>query len=289
MYITRDYCKSSPWTAICDMINDACLTQLNPGTTQLVSLVALGATKTQIVIDVNISTTADNSIPPVPLTTYTYDRLDLATFFKQSSAYRISGMKLPVTTMDIAKLIGKDNDIVFDLEDFIHERYTAYSPTTDLIIRASPKSLRFVGQMRVRLINTLKRDFSALGTVLEFPNVNIPYVADVTVGDFLSSALDFTVHRDLLRSLPIGWTHETGKLANILTKATGRYWITRPYTTDYNLAASILDGEPVALIRYNGPPVPEWSNSTTYNNVLVLELNPDYCPNVTGHLRLHYN
>lgn len=289
MYITRDYCKSSPWTAICDMINDACLTQLSPGTTRLLSMTAEGATLTKIVIDVNISTSSDNTIPPVALDTYFYNRLNLTTFFKQSRAYNVNGLPLPITTMDIAKMIGNDNEIVFDLADLVHETFTEYSPTTDITLRAHPDSLRFVGTLKVRLVNTFQRDISNLGTVLEFPDVNPLFDPTRLNGDYYINGFDFTPMREVLRSIPEGTYVDTRLLVSGLAKITGYPWKALNATVARNIVNTVVQGQPACLVRYHGAPVPEWSNQTEYNRVLVLELNPAYCTDVVGHLRLHYN
>lgn len=289
MYITRDYCKSSPWTAICDMINDACFTQINPGTARLLSMTALGATQTQIVIDVNISTSTDNTIPAVALDTYVYNRLDLATFFRQSTAYNIRDLPLPITTLSIAKLIGDDNAIVFDVADLVHETFTEYSPTQDIVVRAHPDSLRFVGELRVRLVNTLQRSISSLGTVLDFPDVNPLVDPSKLNGDYYTNGFDFTPMRQVLRSIPEGLYSETRQLLTGMSKITGYRWLGLNSTVEHNIAHSLVDDAPACMVRYHGGPVPEWSNHTEYNYVLVLELNPEFCTDLVGHLRLHYN
>lgn len=292
MYITRDYLKVGSWQAIIDMINDVYNFQLYPGIVKLKAMTPLGRKLTQVEIIPNRSTNPNNLLPVITQTVFKYERLDCTEFFRNTIAVNVSGLKLPISTFDILKQIGDRNEIVFEPDDFIHQTFESYNVAgdADLVIQASELSLRFVGQLKVRLINTSKRDISKLNTKPnEFPLVTVKPDTVKMRGDYLLSRYDFTVHRDSLKDVPVGAYNVPTQFLGPIYKATGLLFFCTDVVSSNNLTFETVDGEKRCKILYNGAPIPLWSNRTDIDRVLVIELSDTLCDNVSGFLRLHYN
>ncbi|WDS62263.1 virion structural protein [Pseudomonas phage D6] len=292
MYITQDYLKVGSWQAVIDMINDKYNFQLQPGIVKLKEMKALGPKRTQIEIIPNRSTNPINLMPEITETIFTYDRLDCTEFFRNTVAVNISGMKLPITTFDILNYIGAKNEIVFEVDDFIHQTFDHYSAIgeADFVIKADPRSLRFVGSLKVRLTNTLKFDLTTLsGQSFEFPDVAQQHDKLFINGNFEMNRFDFTEQRELLRSIPVGLYHDPGKVAQAISRQTTQVYSVKPTPATRSLVHTLVQGEPHCKVLYNGAPIPRWTSRTDCQRVIVIELNTTYCTSVSGYLRLHYN
>jgi len=86
MYMTRDYLKTDPWTAVIEMINNEYGVELQPLSTKLISLESLGGLKTKIKIQTNISKSPDNTMPKVDLPEFFYS-LALHMFFCMANKF----------------------------------------------------------------------------------------------------------------------------------------------------------------------------------------------------------
>ncbi|AEH03569.1 virion structural protein [Pseudomonas phage PhiPA3] len=273
------------------MINEACLTQLFPGSTTLEEFESLGGTKTRIKIGVHRSTSPGNMLPEVELTEYTYDRLDLATFFRQSGTQTIAGKRLPYTTVEFAADIAKLNDIVFDVSDLVHFEMDRYGQ--EYIIQANPKSLRWVGSLKIRLSNTLKKDLGTFSTQLEFPTANrFPVGNDGTKisGTYYVTGYDFTPHREYLKNIKVGdFFPDTKRFAAILKKVTGQPWTTSESAVSHNVCYDVLNGQQRFKVVYHGIPLPRYTPRKDKRMVLVIELSSTKCLDVVGQLLIHYD
>lgn len=290
MYTTKDYLAVDPWQAVINRINEIYFTELTAYTTELVSLTSVSGTLTKIVVKPNIAQSDRNTMPPVEHTEYLYDRLDLATFFKTPGVANIPSFYLPTTTSKVLKQISELNEIVFTVNDFVEREYDEYSKVYTL--KASPKSLRFVGEVSFQFINTTKQQLSSVGNKLEFPLANaIPLgtVSGTMVGQYLTCGFDFTEHRDTLITLRANevWL-DPRKLAAIIADVTGDPWVCKSDTSDYNTAYNTVNGEASVNVVYNGIVLPRYSPRTDIQRVCILRLS-ELSSNVSGYLLLHYN
>lgn len=290
MYTTKDYLAVDPWTAVINRINDVYLTQLMPYTAELKTFESLGGTLTKITVDAHRSIDPANTQPEVTREEYVYDRLDLATFFANPAVKQLGGFSLPTDTFKVLAKISELNDIVFTLNDFMHTRYDEYQHTYTL--KANPKSLRFVGEVKFQLVNTTKQLLPNVGDRLELPLANArPLGSDVSkiVGQYATSGFDFTTEREFLISLHEGSTWPSGrKLATIMDNVTGYPWVCSTDPSEWNIAGEVRQGEATPLIVYNGPVMPRYTPRKGIQRVCVLRLG-DLSTNVGGYLLLHYN
>lgn len=293
MFTTRDYLTLPPWEALVQMVNDQTYAQLNPLTTSLKSVKSLGGRSVEVVIAAARSTSEFNILPIYPDTTFLYDRLDLAAEFKQGVVTNISGYRLPLSTVDLLNDVGVRNGIAFDVGDFLHQRLDVYTPGAEVVLEAHPESLRWVGVLKLRLVNTIQQDIAALLTVSEYPNAN-PYpngMAGAIQGAYYAMPYDFTPYRDELKNLkpealPV---ISCDRLAAVLEAVTGDPWQAKAVAVPYNTAFNMVDGELRYRVAYNGPAVTRYTHRTEYNSVLILELNRTLSTGVYGTLLLHYD
>jgi hypothetical protein len=291
MYITRDYLKVGSWQAICDMINDKYNFQLEPGIVKLKEMKKLGPKMTLVEIIPNRSNSATNLLPKITQKVFTYDRLNCTEFFRNTFAVDIRGLTLPISTFDILTKLGKRNDIVFEVDDFVHQTFDHFSGITenDFNIQADDRSLRFVGFLKVRLTNTAKIDISTLtNPVNEFPNAVLKPDATKINGDYYMSGYDFSKYRDSLKDVPVGLYHNPEQLLNPLFQTSGIKFQTQAVASANNIVHSLVDGEKHCKVLYNGATIPKWTPRSDFYRVLVLELS-DLTSNMTGFLRLHYD
>lgn len=290
MLLTQDYLQAEPWNALLARINDEYQTELEPYSTKLVSIESLGGTRTRVVIGPNQIEGGVNTAPPITRTEYLYDRLDLSTFFRTSPAKDLGGFTLPTDTFKILAAISELNEIVFTLNDFMHVQYDRYGEYYSL--KANPKSLRFVGTITFRLINTSKRLLQSLGTKLEFPKANTWALGtDGTkmTAQYLTASFDFTQEREFLTTLDKDSVWPSGrKLAAIVQDVTGAPWVCSKDVVDWNIAFDVQNGSPRFNVLYNGAVLPRYSPRKDIDRVVVLQLS-EKAANVNGFLLLHYN
>jgi hypothetical protein len=290
MLLTRDYLKAQPWDALIACINAEYGTELQSYSTALESLEAVSGTRTKVVIVPNQADTDTNTSKPIERAEYFYDRLDLTTFFSGQTVKSLEGFTLPTDTFSVLEAVGEFNDIEFTLNDFMHYQYNAFEEVFTLT--ANPKSLRFVGSLQFKLVNTNKRQLQNLGNKLEFPKANDwPVGTDGTkmAGQYLTSGYDFTSARDVLKNITKDSVYPTGaQLAALLTDVTGDEWNCATVGATRNIAFDAFNGEGRLRMIYNGRCLPRYTPRTDMLKVLVLELS-DLSTDVDGYLLMHYN
>lgn len=291
MYMTRDYLKVDPWTAVIEMINNEYGTELQPYSTQLVSLESLGGKSTKIKIKTNISTSPTNTMPKVELPEYfIYDRIDLSTLFKGGPQYLVSNVRLPMTTFQVAGMVDKKNEVVFSYTDLEADQFDLFDRQYKFVARKD--SLRFVGNVGFSFVNTLKQSIAGFNKV-EFPQANTWQFGNdgsKTTGNYLFTGYDFTTYRDtLIPEIANKHICNPNALLNLIGKVTGQIWTVDGNPVDNNLCYEIYQGEPRIKVVYNGIRDAAYTSRTDMTYVLVLALSPTRCSNVSGYLLLHYN
>lgn len=294
MDTTQYYLSLDPWSALVQMINDTYVFQLFPGSTKLVSMTSVNRLTTTFEIEHVQSTDPANSMPPVTRTTFTFDRLDAQLFFKNAPVISIRDIRMPFSTVDILDWISERTGIVFAPDDFLHETFTAFTGNDTVTVTANPQSLRWVGQLRISLINSIKQDLATLNTVLEFPEVHT--LGDGNTGGLLQQAeyyipqFDFTPHREYLYEIGRAVFYPSGrKMAALLQAITGKPFQALPTPGAHNIVSKVENGELYYSVVYNGPPLDIYTVRLDFQRVLVLQLNPAYCTDVVGRLLVHYN
>lgn len=290
MFTTRDYLKLSPWDALIQMVNDQRYLQLDAKTTSLTRFTVLTPMTVEVVLETQRSSDEANILPAVPPQVVRLQRLDLATFFRQTEAFDVTGLPLPVNTQTIVRQLGERNAIAFDLDDFDHFNIEQLTDDT-YTLAATPYSLRWTGQLTFRLTTPPTLDLGS-ATVVELPDAFIYPNADTTKtqGWFYLMPYDFTAYRQDLLNLGNGSYSLSGDyLARILTHVTGESWQCHTTPGPHNLCAAVVDDEPRYQVEYNGPTLPRFTPKTGYQRLLVLRLGADYCTDIGGHLLLHYN
>lgn len=292
MLLTIDYLKVDPWDALIARVNSEYGTELQPYSTQLESITAGTGTSTTIVIVPNQADTETNTQPPITRTEYTYDRLDLSTFFKGTGVKDLGGFTLPTNTFDVVNAVGEFNGIVFTLNDFDHVVYDTYNRVYSLV--ANKDSLRFVGRLSFRLVSMSKRQLQNVSNKFEFPLANTWGLGNTSDGvkmtaQYLTSGYDFTQERDFLKNLDKQSSWPSGrKLAAVIGNVTGDPWVCKPTSADWNIAFDLYGGDGRVQLVYNGRVLPRYSPRKDILNVAVLQLS-NFSTNVAGYLLLHYN
>lgn len=292
MYMTRDYLKTDPWTAVIEMINNEYGVELQPLSTKLVSLESLGGTKTKIKIQTNISKSPENTMPKVDLPEFFYyDRIDLTTLFKGGPQYVMKDVRMPLTTYQVMGMLDKRNDIVFSYTDLVAEQYGKFN--TPYKLEAKADSLRFVGTIDFSFENTLKYNLATGVLTTEFPKANDwQFGNDGTkiTGNYLFTAYDFTSYRDdIIPAKAHQYFENVQRLRGMIKHVTKQDWIVDEATLDNNLCYEIFQGEARVRVVYNGVRDAAYTSRTDMSYVMVLELSNTRCSNVSGFLLFHYN
>lgn len=292
MYMTRDYLKTDPWTAVIEMINNEYGVELFPLSTQLVSLESLGGTKTKIKIKTNISKSPENTMPKVDLPEYFYyDRIDLSTMFKGGPLYIMKDVRMPITTFQVMGMLDKRNDIVFSYTDLVADQFDRFD--TPYVLQAKEESLRFTGKINFSFDNTLRYDLAAGPLTTEFPKANTWQLGNdgtKITGNYLFTGYDFTEFRDeLIPATSHNSFPNSSRLRGIIYEITKQSWVAEEESLANNLCHEIFEGAPKVRVAYNGKRDPAYTSRTDIDYVLVIELSNERCTNVSGFLLLHYN
>lgn len=290
MYSTKDYLAADPWVAVINRINEVYLTDLTPYTSTLKSIESLGGTRTLIRVDAKRSIDPNNTQPEVTREDYVYDRLDLSEFFHGSGVKQLSGFTLPTNTFKVLSEIAELNGIIFTLNDFVHIQYDEYENVYTL--KANSKSLRFVGEIQFKLINTTKQLLPNIGNKLELPLANarpLNSVVDKVVAQYTTCGFDFTSEREFIKDLSSDSVWPSGrKLAAILNDITDYPFVCTTKIDDWNITGSVVSGEARISVLYNGIVLPRYSPRKDIQRVCVIRIG-ELSNNLGGFLLLHYN
>ncbi len=277
--------KETPWQALIDMINAKFLLRLDSKTTILKELIPGTGVDTTIKIDAFRNST----LPELTQDTFTYQRLRLEDFFP--SALQINTIVAPTNSWIVANTIFKGLGIVIDRNDFIYEEIETLADLSHYVLKANPYSLRWVGEV---VING-GWDLIDLSTHLTYLNLTetLQYptdVEDTIFGIFNTTPFNFTRFNNELRGVK-EWSSGTTslRLAAILTDITQKHWICEGTLNPYNICSELNQGDASHVCVYNGPVNGYRTARRDIRNVLVLQLNEQFCSNISGQILLHYN
>lgn len=290
MFDVRRYLSMDPWAGLITMISDRTYLNLEPTTCTLKTLESLGGLDTRVVIETNRSTSSAQLMPPLPKELeYLFTRLDPDSFFRTATEdLLVDQLRLPTNTQDILNRITAITGAVFAIDDFEQQEVASYG---EVILVATPNSLRWVGQLKLTLVNSLQRNVATALTVKSSPTVFRPLGMTGRVADFVYAAThDFTQYRyDLLAVLnsPNGVSAE--RLCQVLKEVTGNPWVCQDAPAPYNICSDVRLGQVEYEILYSGLPIKPYTLRTDRRNVIVLRLDQTRCTALAGSLLLHYD
>lgn len=290
MLTTNEYLKYKPWDALITIINHRYRLSLDTETTELVAFTPKEGTRTDITLRAKRSTSERNLLPQMGERTFSYDRLDIGSYFGGDSL-TISGVRPPISSYELVQKLSEMYDVVFSPDDFINEIIMDDDELANYTLTASPRSLRWVGSVSIRG-SYEKIDLSqALGNRSLKTQLNRGHDhANRGVGDYHVGGYDFSQFRRHLHVVSLNnYRIPPKQMVDILRKVTGNSeWTCDSSTRPYNIASFDVGGSPMYEVVYNGPIKIQWSARDDMRHVLVIKLNPELCDNIAGHLVLHY-
>lgn len=291
MLTATDYLALDPWEALIEIINQKYFLELDSATTKLVQFTPEGGTRTAIRLAAHRSARAGNLLPPSFERTFHYERIDLMAYFG-TTPIEIPNLRAPVSTHTLIERLSTQTGVVFDRNDFVNEIITSDAELADYTLLANPRSLRWVGQ--VRLTGTAPKI-----TLTSLSTVNYPGSLPLSQpepnrweGPYLLMPYDFTAYRDELRAIePNNLTLAPERLIAILTQVTPDLgpWVCQGLYVPWNVGYDVVGDVVWYRVAYNGRTNNRWTPCTEKRRVLVLELNTQLCSNGGGRLLLHYD
>jgi hypothetical protein len=224
------------------------------------------------------------------MTTFTYNRLDLADFFSGIDV-QVSPPSFPTDVATVCGLIASVAQINFDPADFVQESISK-SEALNYTLKAAPDSLRWFGSVPVNLLRQqgLQNFFSGL------PRPMNPYV-----GDLISITADYgvginstitngTIFGALLNSLQTGYTFTNRNHAVPIQWDLFNRVLNQPNTWTIDSSGGKPYNGYGATVTYNGPlQASDRPYNETLDRVCRIKLNPTYCTTQTGTLSIYYN
>lgn len=275
----------TPRAALLELINSRNDVQLQDDYIALLEPTVVSGRETSVTLKVRKSF---DPFAPVPFrgeATFVYNRLDLATFF-DGVQINIT-MDLPTTTSVFLDILTAEYGYLFDSDDFYEEIITVAN-AHGYMLRATPRSLRWIGEFKVNLMPRDDLDLIAvvtdLGSLNPVQNQGRPFAAynkPFTDGLFYGSYLK-GIKKGGIVSGPYLATIVSTLYGN-LTTGVGQTWVHNNTPGPKNLFG--------AQVTFNGRV--EDIGARPYNRaatkVLVIQLSPTYCTDVSGALVIYYN
>lgn len=252
---------------------------------QIADVTALVGRQTQVTLKVRKSFDPFAPVPFEGSSIFIYNRLDLGTFFE---GVKINlTLDLPATTSHLIDILSAEYGYVFDSDDFYEEVITVAN-AHGYVLRATPRSLRWVGELTV---NLLPRD--DLGQLTKVSDLGGLDVVENQGRRFVTHVKPFTdglFYGSYLVNIRKGAITDATNLAKYLDVIYGSLTIGTPGTWKYSNTPGPrnLFG---ATVKYNGRV--ENYNLIPYNSAatkaLVIELSSHYCTDLAGDLVIYYN
>ena len=275
----------TPRAALLELINSRNNVQLRDDYIALLAPTVVSGRETSITLKVRKSFDPFAQIPFQGEATFVYNRLDLATFF---TGVKINiTMDLPTTTGAFLDILTAEYGYLFDTDDFYEDIITVAN-AHGYRLRATPRSLRWVGEL---VVNLMPRDdlgakavVTDLGGLDPVENQGRPFVT------YVKPYTDGLYYGSYLKTVKKGAVVDAANLASVLNVlysdlsiGLGRTWSSTPMAGPKNLFG--------AQVLYNGRV--EDIGAVPYNaaatKVLIIQLSPRYCTDVAGQLTVFYN
>lgn len=275
----------APRLALLELINSRNDLKLQDDYIAISDPTVVSGRQTQVTLKVRKSF---DPFAPVPFrgeAFFTYNRLDLTTFF---AGTKINiNMDLPSTTSAFLDILTLEYGFLFDSDDFYEDIITVGN-AHGYTLRATPRSLRWVGEFQVNLLR--KEDLAEMTVVSDLGSIEPvghqgrpfvthakpftdglyygSYLKDIQKGDIQNGPYLITVLDILYANLNLG---------------VGTKWTYSSTAGPKNLFG--------AKVLYNG--YTEGVGAAPYNRaltrVLIIDLSPTYCTDVGGQLTIYYN
>ena len=252
---------------------------------QIADVTALTGRQTQVTLKVRKSFDPFAPVPFSGESIFTYNRLDLGTFFE---GVKINlTLDLPTTTAQLVDILTAEYGYVFDSDDFYEEIITV-SNAHGYVLRATPRSKRWIGELTV---NLLPRDsLEALAKVSDLGGIDVvenqgrPFV---THRKPFTDGLFYGIYLTDIRKGPVTDAVTLAKYLDVIygdlpigTQTTWKYQNT-PGPRNLFGATVKFNGrvENYGLVPYN----------SAATKALVIELSSHYCTDVGGDLVVYYS
>lgn len=275
----------TPRAALLELINSRNDVQLQDDYIALLEPTVVSGRETSVTLKVRKSFDPFAPIPFKGEATFVYNRLDLTTFF---NGVKINiTMDLPTTTSAFLDILTAEYGYLFDTDDFYEDIITVAN-AHGYRLRATPRSLRWVGELVVNLMprddlgaKTVVTDLGDLGVVENQGRPFVTYVKPYTDGLYYGSYLKTVKKGAVVNPTYLASILDT--LYSDLSIGVGRTWTSTATPGPKNLhgAQVIYNGrvEDVGAVPYN----------PAATKVLIIQLSPQYCTDVSGQLTVFYN
>lgn len=244
---------------------------------------SLGGTRTRVILSGRAPVAKDDPYPYQGQTPLEYNRIDIQEYC--NGLLDDFRPELPISTYDLLDQISQLTGIEFEIQDIVNETITR-SMSVQYTIRAKQESLRWVGQITVQLsdLEDLSTLLGDVGT-LTFDSTESPFV-DLNHATPFTNVTPFFV-RDgerLIDGLVINQMvqHMQAPQRALVEQlfgfqhARGHAVVTDPEPAPYNLYNA-------RLLSVDDPDETVYPNrlNPALNRLMVLELDPAWCTNVT--------
>lgn len=274
-----------PRVALLELINSRNDLALQDDYIAILDPTVVSGRQTRVTLKVRKSFDPFAPVPFLGEAYFTYNRLDLATFFAGTQIN--INMDLPTTTSTFVDILTAEYGFQFDSDDFYEDIITVAN-AHGYTLRATPRSLRWVGEFQV---NLLRRDslesmtvVSDLGSLQPVQNQGRPFVTytkPFTDGLYYGSYLK-DIQKGAIQNSPF-LTSVLDILYSDLTIGVGTQWQYTSTPGPKNLfGAQVLHNgyvEDVGAVPYN----------RALSRVVIIQLSATHCTDVAGTLVIYYN
>lgn len=275
----------SPRLALLELVNSRNGVELQDSYINISTPTVVSGRETLVTLSVRKSFDPFIPVPFLGTAPFTYQRLDLTTFFAGTKV-NIT-MDLPTTTSAFVDILTAEYGYQFDSNDFYEELITVDN-AHGYKLRATPRSLRWIGEFQV---NLLRRDSleelavnTDIGSISTVQNQGRPFVT------YTKPFTDGLYYGSYLKTLQVGALDNAPYLASVLDILYSDLTVGMDVDWNYNSTPGPknLFG---AEVEYNG--YTETIGAAPYNRaltrVVIIRLSPIYCNDVSGTLVVYYN
>lgn len=274
-----------PRAALLELINSRNDIELQDDYITISPPVIVSGRQTKVTLQVRKSF---DPFAPVPFrgeADFTYNRLDLTTFF--GGAKIDINMPLPTTTSAFMDIMTAEYGYQFDSDDFYEDIITADN-AHGYILRATPRSLRWVGEFKVNLLRkadldimTVVTDLGAIEPVLNQGRPFVTYVKPFTDGLYYGSYLNEVKKGGVVNGPYLASVLNI--LYSDLVLGVGQTWSYGSTPGPKNLYN--------ATVLYNGrvQDIGAMPYNRAATKVLIIQLSPQHCTDVSGTLVIYYS